>query len=81
MSLPKTDRDGAVTTYAYDSAGNLTNQVMPGNAPVWCASYNSALQKQFDYDAGSGSGVTRSNQLHLLLQRQACCNQAPTAAA
>jgi YD repeat-containing protein len=57
----KTDRDGAVTTYAYDSAGNLTNQVMPGNTPVWCASYNSALQRQFDYDAGSGGGVTRSN--------------------
>ena len=58
----KTDRDGAVTTYAYDSAGNLTNQVMPGNAPpVWCASYNSALQEQFDYDAASGGGVTRSN--------------------
>ncbi len=34
---------------------------MPGGTPSWCASYNSALQRQFDYDAGSGGGVTRSN--------------------
>jgi RHS repeat-associated protein len=56
----KTDRDGAVTTYAYDPAGNRTNMVMPGGL-IWRAAYNNALQMQYDCDVGSGSAVTRSN--------------------
>jgi len=56
----KTDRDGAVTTYAYDPASDRTNIVMPGGL-VWRAAYNNALQKLYDCDVGSGSTVTRSN--------------------
>ena len=56
----KTDRDGAVTTYTYDPAGNRTNIVMPGGL-VWRAAFNPALQMQYDCDVGSGSAITRSN--------------------
>lgn len=60
--VAKTDRDGAVTTYAYDQAGNLTTEVMPGATGLtWQAAYNSALQKLFDYDLASGNSITRSN--------------------
>ena len=56
----KTDRDGALTTYSYDPAGNRTNMVMPGGL-VWRAAYNPALQMQYDCDVGSGGSITRSN--------------------
>jgi RHS repeat-associated protein len=55
----KTDRDGAVTTYAYDAASDPTS-VAVNHGPAWTASYNSAQQKLYDFDSGSGS-VTRSN--------------------
>jgi len=58
--VSRTDRDGAVTLFSYDPAGNLTNQVMPGGL-VWRSAYNFALQKQYDCDIGSGGGITRSN--------------------
>jgi RHS repeat-associated protein len=58
--VSKTDRDGAVTTYAYDAASDPTNRVMPGGL-VWQATYNSAQQKLSDCNIGSGSSVTRSN--------------------
>ena len=58
--ISKTDRDGALSTYAYNPAGNLTNAVMPGGL-VWRAAYNPALQKTYDCDVGSGGVITRSN--------------------
>jgi RHS repeat-associated protein len=58
--ISKTDRDGATTTYAYDGASDPTNQVMPGGL-TWNAAYNSAQQKLYDFDVGSGGSVTRSN--------------------
>jgi RHS repeat-associated protein len=58
--ISKTDRDGAVTTYGFDAASNPTNQVIPGGL-IWRAAYNSARQKLYDCDVGSGNSVTRSN--------------------
>ena len=58
--VTKADRDGAVTTYSYDSASDLTSQIMPGGV-VWQAAYNNARQKLYDCDIGSGGAATRSN--------------------
>jgi RHS repeat-associated protein len=58
--VSKTDRDGALTSYAYDLASHCTNMVMPGGL-IWRAAFNRALQMQFDCDLGSGGSVTRSN--------------------
>lgn len=59
--VSKTDRDGAVTTYAFDAAGNPTNRVMPGGLQ-WQAAYNSAGQLLRDWNLGAGSSaMTRSN--------------------
>jgi RHS repeat-associated protein len=56
----KTDRDSAVTTYGFDAASDLTTRTMPGGL-IWQAAYNSARQKLYDCNVGSGSSVTRSN--------------------
>jgi RHS repeat-associated protein len=58
--ISKTDRDGAVTTYGFDAASDPTNRTMPGGL-VWQATYNSAQQKLYDCNIGSGGSVTRSN--------------------
>jgi len=58
--ISKTDRDGAVTTYGFDPASDVTNRVMPGGL-VWQAAYNSAQQELYDCNIGTGSSVTRSN--------------------
>ncbi len=55
----KTDRDGAVTIYAYDAASDPTSLAI-NNGPTWTAAYNSAQQRLYDSDSGSGS-ITRSN--------------------
>jgi RHS repeat-associated protein len=58
--ISKTDRDGAVTSYGYDTASDPTNQTVPGGV-TWAAAYNSAQQKLYDFDSTSGGSVTRSN--------------------
>lgn len=55
--VKKVDRDNAVTTYAYNALGNLTNRTMPGATLTWGASYNPAGQLLLEINAGSG-GVT-----------------------
>jgi RHS repeat-associated protein len=55
-----TVRDGATTAFSYNSAGNLTNRVMPGGL-VWRATYNTAGQPLLEYDIGSGSLASRTN--------------------
>ncbi|HEV2319936.1 MAG TPA: DUF6531 domain-containing protein [Verrucomicrobiae bacterium] len=52
-----TDRDGAVTYFAYDPLNDLTNRTMPGNLQ-WQASYNSAGQMLREQVLG-GSSATR----------------------
>ncbi len=56
----KADRDNALTYLWYDPANNLTNQLSPGTNS-WRAAYNSASQKQWDFNAGADGSVTRSN--------------------
>ena len=55
-----TERDNAVTTFSYDSAGDLTNRVMPGATLTWSATYNNAGQILTDKDSNGGS-FTRNN--------------------
>jgi RHS repeat-associated protein len=57
--IEKVDRNNAVTTYAYDQLGDLTNRTMPGNL-VWQASYNGAGQELADEVSGGGQS-TRNN--------------------
>ncbi len=54
------DRDGAVTSFSFDAAGNLTNRVVPGGQQ-WRASYNSANQRLHDFIIGVGGSIARSN--------------------
>ncbi len=56
----KSDRDGALTTYAFDAAGNVTNRTMPGGLQ-WNATYNSAGQRLKDWNSGNGGAGTRTN--------------------
>ena len=55
------DRDNAATYFGYDSAGNLTNRVVPGGSVAHRAVFNSAMQMLADYDISSGSAISRSN--------------------
>ena len=57
--VSKTDRDNAVTTYAFDQMGDLTNRTMPGSLQ-WQATYNNAgrLLQERNYN---GSAGTRTN--------------------
>ena len=57
--ISKTDRDNALTTYAFDPMGDLTNRTMPGNLQ-WQATYNNAGQVLKDWNVGGTSG-TRTN--------------------
>jgi RHS repeat-associated protein len=57
----KTDRDGALTTYAYDGLGDLTNRTLPGTGTLQMrATYNNSGQVLADWTVSSAS-VTRSN--------------------
>jgi len=58
--VQKTDRDSAVTSYAYDAFNDLTNRVMPGTNLVWVATYNNAGQVLTNWER-SGSSGTRTN--------------------
>jgi RHS repeat-associated protein len=51
-----TDRDGAVTYFAYDPINDLTNRTMPGNLQ-WQASYNSAGQMSQEQVVGGGNAT------------------------
>jgi RHS repeat-associated protein len=55
----KIDRDNAITTYAFDPMGNLTNRTMPGNLK-YVATYNNAGQMTKEWNVGGSSG-TRTN--------------------
>jgi RHS repeat-associated protein len=55
----KTDRDNALTTYAYNPLNNLTNRTMPGGLQ-WRAVFNNAGQMLRDWNL-SGTSATRSN--------------------
>lgn len=57
----KVDRDGAMTTIAYDNAGNVTSQIVPLGSITNVASFDSASRKVYDYVLGSGGAITRSN--------------------
>src|SRR6185437_12813212 len=56
----KVDRDNAVTTYTYDSMGDLTNRTMPGGLQ-WQGTYNNAGEILQDRVVGSGGAGQRTN--------------------
>ena len=56
----KIDRDNAITAYAYDSQGDLTNRTIPGGLQ-WLATYNNAGQEKQDWLVGTGNVCTRTN--------------------
>ncbi|HEV2330105.1 MAG TPA: DUF6531 domain-containing protein [Verrucomicrobiae bacterium] len=51
-----TDRDSAVTYYAYDPLNDLTNRTIPGGSQ-WQAVYSGAGQMQQEQDVASGNAV------------------------
>ena len=57
----KTDRDNALTQFAYDAAGDLTNRTMPGGVLAWRATYNNTGQILQEYNLGSGNAGARTN--------------------
>ena len=57
--VSKSDRDGALTTFAYDAANNPTSRLMPGGL-LWSATYNNAGQELQDWVSANGY-VTQSN--------------------
>ena len=67
----KTDRDSALTTYAFDPMGDLTNRSMPGNLQ-WRATYNNAGQMLQEWNVGSGARHAHE-QLRLFHRRQSLC--------
>jgi YD repeat-containing protein len=56
----KVDRDGALTTYAYDPLGDLTNRTLPLGSVQMLSTYNNAGQKLQDWLIGGTAG-TRTN--------------------
>ena len=58
--VSKTDRDNALTTYAYDALGDLTRRTMPGGLQ-WVAGYNPAGQMLTETNIGAGGVITRTN--------------------
>ncbi len=54
------DRDNALTTFAYNSAGDLTNRAMPGGVQ-WRAIYNNASQLLLDFNLSAVGTLSRSN--------------------
>jgi RHS repeat-associated protein len=59
--ISKTDRDGAVTQFAYDQESNLTNRLMPGGVLSWQATYNNAGEILTEKNVGSGGTTARSD--------------------
>ena len=57
--VSKVDRDGALTTYAYDALGDLINRTLTNSVQL-LATNNRAGQKLQDWIVGGGSG-TRTN--------------------
>ena len=57
--VSKSDRDGALTTFAYDAANDPTSRLMPGGL-LWSATYNNAGQELQDWVSANGYG-TQSN--------------------
>lgn len=53
------DRDDALTRFAYDAAGNVTNRTLPGSLQ-WIGRYSAAGQLLLEYDVASGL-YARSN--------------------
>ena len=58
--IQKIDRDNAITTYAYDSQGDLTNRTMPGDLQ-WNAIYSNVGQILQDRLVGTTGVGTRTN--------------------
>ncbi len=56
----KVDRDGAITTCAFDALGDVTNRTLPGGSVHILATFNNAGQKTADWLVGGTSG-TRTN--------------------
>ena len=56
----KTDRDNAITTYGFDSLGDLTSRTVPGGVQ-WLATYNNAGQELQDWLVGSTNAAMRTN--------------------
>jgi RHS repeat-associated protein len=56
--VTETTKDGAVTSYAYDSLGDVTNRAMPSGLN-WSATYNNAGQTTLELDGG---GALQSGQ-------------------
>lgn len=54
------DRDVAVSFFAYDALGNLTNRAIPGGLQ-WQARFNSAGQMLEERNVGSGGAATCTN--------------------
>lgn len=54
------DRDVAVSSFAYDALGNLTNRTMPGGLQ-WQARFSSAGQMLEERNLGSGGAATATN--------------------
>jgi RHS repeat-associated protein len=57
--VSKTDRDNALTSYAFDPMNDLTNRTMPGGLQ-WRATYNNAGQMLQEQNVGGGI-ATRTN--------------------
>jgi RHS repeat-associated protein len=58
--VARSDHDNAITTFAYDALGDLTNRVNPGGL-IWRATYNNAGQTIANWNAESGGSTIRSN--------------------
>jgi RHS repeat-associated protein len=58
--IAKSERDYAVTYFNRDTAGDVTNRVMPGGLK-WQAIYNNAGQKLQDWNLDGGTTGTRTN--------------------
>ena len=54
------DRDGTDTTLAYDAAGNVTNQVMPGGLK-WVRQFDSASRLVKEFNASTNTLAARTN--------------------
>ena len=55
-TIGKIDRDGAMTTYAYDPMGDVTNRTMPGGLQ-WQATYNNVGQMLQEQNLGGGNAT------------------------
>ncbi len=58
--IAQTNRDSAITTYAYNAAGNLTNRTMPGGLK-WVATYDNAGRLTKDFNLGNSGSGARTN--------------------